>query len=114
MTYHIIAPTGSPRDIRANNVVSSALELLWDPPLLAEQNGYIQYYSIDVYIVDTGKMFTIKTDDDGTSKIIANLHPFFIYQFEITATTSSGQGPFSETYQIHLPEDCKNIKILLL
>lgn len=79
---------------------------MWDPPNVAEQNGIIIEYTINVTAVETGEEFEINTDN-STFTTVSNLRPFTTYQFIIAASTSVGMGPFSTVFTHNTPQDGK-------
>ena len=79
---------------------------MWDPPNVAEQNGIIIEYTINVTAVETREEFEINTDN-STFTTVSNLRPFTTYQFIIAASTSVGMGPFSTVFTHNTPQDGK-------
>ena len=62
----------------------------WDPVLVHEQNGVIQYYIVTVYEVSTDN--STEVDVVTTNISITDLHPYYEYQFSVAAYTV-GPGP---------------------
>ena len=69
---------------------STAIYLSWDPVLVHEQNGIIQYYIVTVYEVSTDT--STEVDVVTTNISITDLHPYYEYQFSVAAYTV-GPGP---------------------
>ena len=57
----------------------------WDPVLVHEQNGVIQYYIVTVYEVSTDT--STEVDVVTTKILITDLHPYYEYQFSVAAYT---------------------------
>ena len=41
----------------------------------------------------------------ATQLVIDTLHPYYVYNFYISAATTVGQGPYSPVFSIQTPED---------
>ena len=78
--------------------------LLWDAPLADQQNGIITEYYINVTEVETGTVSQLMVT--GTTQLLIDtLHPYYVYNFFISAATTVGQGPYSPVFSIQTPED---------
>lgn len=103
LSLHIV-PVGSPQNLSAVPVDSSTLLISWTPPEFALQNGLIRSYNLSIYETET----TTRTHlplEEVLSVSVSDLHPFYNYEVEIAAGTI-GDGPFSSSVQVQLPESC--------
>ncbi len=69
--------------------------ILWYPPLAEEVNGIIQHYTVNVIERHTGRQWRFLSVDQALH--VGGLHPYYYYDFNVSATTISS-GPFSATY----------------
>lgn len=76
---------------------------MWNSPLAEQQNGVIVGYHITQTEVSTGDIAQFTTNI--TNLYIENLSPFTTYTWVIAASTVVGQGPFSITISLLMPED---------
>ena len=102
-----IVPSDHPRNINAMALNSKTLFLTWGPPKLEEQNSNIVKYGLNLTELETGKFMQFFTQDSTTSVTIEDLHPHYNYNFSVTAFTSVGNGPYSPTHIIQMPQDGK-------
>ena len=70
---------------------------------MAQQNGIIILYTINVTVADSGEMFQLTSTT--TSLTVSTLQPFTTYFCSIAASTSVGMGPFSTVITLQTPED---------
>ena len=69
-----------------------------------QQNGIIVEYYINVTEVETGMVSQVVVP--GASQwLVDNLHPYYVYNFHISAATNVGLGPFSPVFTVQTPED---------
>ena len=54
--------------------------------------------------VETGITVQL-TVTDATSLLVDTLHPYYVYNFFISAATVGGQGPYSTLFSIRTEED---------
>lgn len=102
--FILVAPSGSPENIVATSLSSTSVELSWDPPPVDQQNGIITNYYINVTEVETGMVSQLMVT--GTTQLLIDtLHPYYVYNFYISAATTVGQGPYSPAFSIQTPED---------
>lgn len=95
-------PTAAPQDVSLEASSSTSLTISWMPPPQDNLNGIIRSYTILVLEVDTGNTTTYNSSE--TSLTVGFLHPYYRYQVSVAAVTV-GQGPFSATTTIQLPQD---------
>ena len=82
---------------------SRSATVTWNPPPMAQQNGIIILYTINVTVADSGEMFQLTSTT--TSLTVSTLQPFTTYFCIIAASTSVGMGPFSTVVTLQTPED---------
>jgi hypothetical protein len=87
---------------------SKTLYITWSPPLREDQNGNILHYGINITDLQSGEVTQFTTSDSVTSIVIQHLHPHYYYNYTITAFTSVGNGPYSPSNSIQMPQDGKN------
>ena len=105
LTSHTVTvPSSYPVNALAAAPDSHSLHLYWSPPPLEEQNGNILYYGINI-TEESGKVLYYQTSDSETSYYIYGLHPYYHYQYQLTAFTGAGHGPYSPPNSIQLPQD---------
>lgn len=102
---HIIftAPSGYPQDFSVTPTSPRSINLTWNSPLTDQQNGVIVGYHVIQTEVSTGDIDQFTTNT--TNLYIENLSPFTTYTWAIAASTTVGQGPFSTTISLLMPED---------
>ena len=103
--YYFLEPSAPPQVFTATPLSSRSVYLLWDPPLLEEQNGAIIGYIINVTALETGEMFQFYSDSNDLT--LDSLRPYTTYICVIAAQTAIGIGPFSIAYEVTTPEDSK-------
>lgn len=105
----LIVPSSSPQSFNTSALSSTSVHLSWLPPPAADINGIIQYYNLSFIEINTGSLTwnTVTT----TSSIVNNLHPFYTYEFSVTAVTV-GEGP-STIFILQMPESGINKAILI-
>ena len=76
--------------------------LFWSPPPPLDVNGVVRYYTVEAVERHTGRQWTFFAVDPDLH--IGSLHPYYYYDFNVSATTV-GMGPFSSQYSVlTLPE----------
>jgi receptor-type tyrosine-protein phosphatase Q len=98
-------PSGYPRNVFAVASDSKTLYITWSPPLREDQNGNILHYGINITDLQSGEVTQFTTSDSVTSIVIQHLHPHYYYNYTITAFTSVGNGPYSPSNSIQMPQD---------
>ena len=99
-------PSSAPIHLQGHAINSTAIQVQWEPPPLADQNGVIHGYSINVSVAETGSSFQLTAGINAVS--ISALHPFHTYTITVAAVTIA-PGPYGLTLSIQTPEDCKGI-----
>ena len=95
-------PSSAPTNLQGNAVNSTTIQLQWKPPPLADQNGVIRSYLINISVAETGSVFQLTSVTNGLN--ISTLHPFYTYTITVAAVTV-GPGPYGAVLTIQLPED---------
>ena len=101
------APSAHPQNVRAVASDSSTLHLTWIPPPLEEQNGNIVQYGINITNLQSGKVAQFLTSDSSATYTVSGLHPYYLYNYTVTAFTSVGHGPYSPPGYVQMPQDGK-------
>ena len=100
----IIVPSGTPGNVSASTRSPTSVLLVWSPPSPDHQNGIITEYYINVTEVETRTVSQLMVT--GTTQLLFDtLHPYYVYNFFISAATTVGQGPYSPVFSIQTPED---------
>ena len=98
----IAVPTSAPVHLQGNGVNSTTIHLQWGPPPLADQNGVIRSYHINISVAETGSVFQLTSVT--TTLNISDLHPYYTYTITVAAVTI-GPGPYGVALTIRMPED---------
>lgn len=91
--------------VNAVPINSSSFELHWSPPPEEEQNGAITHYGINITVQKTGETFQIITKDSVPSHTLYGLHPHYKYTYSVTTFTTVGNGPYSSSHILQMPQD---------
>ena len=92
------------------NVIGVALDprslhLSWSPPALDQQNGNIITYGVRIMDLQDGSVRKMETPDLRTTLTVSDLHPYYYYNFTVTAVTLVGEGPYTSPKSIQMPQD---------
>lgn len=101
-----VAPSGPPQSLTSEPQNSRTLELSWEPPADDMQNGLLRHYHIAI----RSSQDVVGERNFTTSEVtlvVQNLHPFYTYEFVVTAVTI-GPGP-SASITSRLPQDSKKL-----
>jgi hypothetical protein len=79
------APGAPPVGLRAENVSSRALSLIWEPPPLSSHNGVIQEFR--VYVLENNTNTETHYNSLSTEMTLNNLHPYYNYLISVAAVT---------------------------
>ena len=100
------APSSPPRAVSITMITSSSFHLSWTEPPLADQNGLIRQYLVNVTELDTGNVFSYTTTE--TEFTVESLHPYYYYSCSVSAVTVSA-GPYSNSQMIQTEIDGKYV-----
>ena len=103
MILFFAAPSGYPQDFSVTPTSPRSINLQWNQPRADEQNGIITGYTITQTELVTGEVNQFSTN--ATNLMLTNLSPYTTYTWVIAASTVIGQGPFSTTITLLMPED---------
>ena len=98
-------PSDTPQAVRHTAVTSTSVDLSWYPPPTEHHNGIIRYYTVRVVVQNTGVIFARSTAE--LSITIAGLHPYYTYNFSISAMTVV-PGPYSVPLTVQTLPDGKS------
>ena len=89
------APTSPPTDVTSIPHSSTAIEVLWKPPIKKGQNGVITKYEVELTAVSSS--YTDKQSVRGNIDLyrFTNLKPHRTYSIRVAAKTKAGVGPYS-------------------
>lgn len=105
----ILAPSQGPRSLEVALTSSSSIDIQWSHPDVDQSNGQIQYYSIELFNMESGDILTFSTPE--TSLSIIDLHPYYNYNVSVAAVTVD-EGVKS-TFVFQMPEDGKLNNVLI-
>ena len=108
-----IVPSGVPRDLVADVISSSAVNLSWQPLLPEQQNGLLIRYVVNVTTVETGERFELVSATDQLT--VNSLHPHWTYIFAptlVSGETSVGVGRPSLAVTASTLEDGKTVVLI--
>ena len=99
-------PSVPPVNTSGYSLSSTSITLSWSPPPLEHQNGIIRSYIINSIELETSAIYSYTSFATGpTVELTVNaLHPYYTYQFTITAVTI-GSGPPTEIFTVQTQED---------
>ena len=107
----IVVPSSAPVHLQGTTVNSTTIQLYWNPPSLADQNGVIRSYLINVTVVEMSSFFQVTSETNALN--ISGLHPYYNYTLTVAAVTI-GPGPYSVVLTIRMPEDGMDAYIVTL
>jgi receptor-type tyrosine-protein phosphatase Q len=96
------SPSSSPVNFTGLSLSSTSISLSWSPPPLEHRNGIIRSYAINSTELETNNTFSYTSV--STNLRINSLHPYYQYQFIVTAVTI-GSGPPSSSITVRTKED---------
>ena len=115
--YSTAVPSSAPVNLQGNAFNSTTIQLQWESPPLADQNGAIHSYYINMTVTETGLLFLLTSETNSLN--ISDLHPFYTYTITVAAVTI-GPGPYSVAFTVTMPEDgmdsncCLNARFLCI
>ena len=82
---------------------SREIQFVWDPLPLEDWNGIIEFYTIQITVLDSGKeLFFNSTLMNFT---VSSLSPYTEYLCTVAAGTSVGTGAFAEMIVVQTGEE---------
>ena len=96
------APSQPPVNVVVSALYSRQVEVVWEPPSMAQQNGIIRRYIVNITSVDSGEELIAYSQ--ATTTLLQNLDPFTSYACFISAETVA-PGPFSSPIVFRTAED---------
>ena len=102
-------PSGSPRNVLVTAMSSTSILVTWDSPLESEQNGVIISYTVAYVNLNRSGDQQISLSTTQRQLSITGLQEYEEYSFTVAATTTVGQGPFSDTSSTFTFQDGKHI-----
>ena len=76
-TLPIVVPSSAPVNLQGSAVNSTTIQLQWEPPPLADQNGVIRSYHVNISVAETGSVFQLTSETNALN--ISGLHPYYTY-----------------------------------
>ena len=98
-------PSSAPVRLQCDALNSTTIQVQWEPPSLADQNGMIHSYYLNISATETGSFFQLTSKTNVLN--ISGLHPYYTYSLSVAAVTI-GRGPYSSVFIIRMPEDGMN------
>ncbi len=86
-------PSGPAQNLNSTVLSSEEAVITWDAPDVADQNGIITGYVINVTLAGTGQTFQMTSSTNDL--YLTNLQPFTTYTCRVAAMTNVGVGPYS-------------------
>ena len=91
-----------PTIVDATIISSTTVNLSWDAPFQADQNGIIHQYHINLTEVDTTRQWPLISMTN--TFLLTFLHPYNTYQYSIAAVTIS-TGSYTKLFNFTTPPD---------
>ncbi len=90
-------PSAPPQNISGRALSSTLVMLFWSPPPPLDVNGIIRHYTVKAVERHTGRQWTFFAVN--TDLHVGSLHPYYYYDFNLSATTV-GEGPYSSAFTL--------------
>ena len=107
----LLAPSGPPQNVSSVVISSTKIYLSWSPPLIHQQNGLIQSYTITIYEIDTNTTIQQHQNVIYNTITLTNLHPNYQYVLSVAAYTV-GLGPSSSVATQTLEDGVLNFVLI--
>ncbi|KAF2359815.1 Fibronectin type III [Trinorchestia longiramus] len=104
------APSGPPRDVRAEYVDQHSIKIMWKPPRNEEWNGVIQGYQVGYRLASTNRSFVYESVEfsmEGAREhhlVIGDLDVYTEYAVVVSAFNKVGPGPKSPEVRAYTKE----------
>ena len=92
--FNLLAPDSPPQDLSLDSSTSTSLTVSWSPP--AQPNGLITHYTL---YADYGDGSTATPTTMDSMFTISSLKPYQTVSVQVSASTSVGEGPRTETVE---------------
>ena len=101
-----VGPSAPPVNPSGYSLSSTSITLSWSPPPLEYQNGIIRSYIINLTELETSAMYSYMFFATGPTltMTIPALHPYYTYNFTISAVTIES-GPPTDAFTVQTLED---------
>ena len=109
--FTFAVPSGPPQSTDSLALSSTSLVLMWELPLLEQQNGPIVGYYVRVTRVHSGDI--LEWDTNSTVVTVDSLVPYTLYEWRVAAQTIAGTGPLSSPVTEQTLPDGKQLLIVL-
>ena len=101
-------PTGAPDNFNVRAVTSTSIEASWQLPPEDSRNGDIIGFKLFYQKSGSGTSTMLTIQNQGTlAKNVTGLEKYTLYEFQVLAYTSVGDGPNSSTIVERTKEDGK-------
>ena len=97
------APSSAPTSLSSSVQGPTSVLLTWSPPPVADQNGVITLYTVEVINTATSDKDVYVTS--ANTLTVASLAPHTTYKCAVAANTSVGLGPYSTYLVFQTDED---------
>ncbi|CAI8037191.1 Phosphatidylinositol phosphatase PTPRQ [Geodia barretti] len=96
-------PSHEPLSLEVTNVTSTSIQLQWEPPPSIHHNGVIRSYAVRCFVPETKEI--VERNSNIPEITISELHPFYTYSCNVSASTPVGPGPFTDPVVIKTLQD---------
>ena len=105
----LVVPSSAPINITVTQISARSISISWLPIPLQDQNGVIIKYEITYYSSKWMLKNSLEVDGSQTTAILDKLLPFTTYNITITAATTIGYGPTSNSIFANTSQSCKRL-----
>ena len=106
-------PTGAPDNFNATAGTSTSIEASWQLPPADDRNGIIRGFRLFYQKTGSGTSTMLTIQNQGTlRKNVTGLEKYTLYEFQVLAYTSVGDGPKSSSVVERTKEDGKIYRYL--
>lgn len=90
-------------NLSVSAITSTSAILSWYPPRITDHNGIITEYT--VRLIKEQNLEPVVYTTTNNSLMVASLEPYTQYSYTVSASTSQGQGPFSNFVSFQTNQD---------
>ena len=108
----ISEPSGAPKNLSLGNTTSTSIFVMWEAVSRAEQNGIIISYNVSYRVLGNGSGGPINSTLVSARKMYVNLTGLIkdmYYNIRVLASTSKGDGIYSNPKKFRTNEDSKSL-----